>query len=140
MNLISNAVKFTKRDRVSLKVGWHSDEMMFKIEDTGAGNPDDLRHRIFNDFVTGNAVYDREVNGSGLGLSIAKRFIHLLGGEIAVASELGVGSTFRVVVPAKIAFHKSNRFARLRDPVWLHRCGYWLLRITRSTELSYARC
>jgi signal transduction histidine kinase len=111
MNLISNAVKFTKRDRVSLKVGWHSDEMMFKIEDTGAGNPDDLRHRIFNDFVTGNAVYDREVNGTGLGLSIAKRFIHLLGGKIAVASELGVGSTFRVAVPAKITI----------SPVKLHR-------------------
>jgi signal transduction histidine kinase len=62
MNLISNAVKFTKRGRVSLTVGWHSDEMMFKIEDTGAGVPDDLRHRIFNNFVNGNAAYDREVN------------------------------------------------------------------------------
>jgi signal transduction histidine kinase len=116
MNLISNAVKFTKRDRVSLKVGWHSDEMMFKIEDTGAGNPDDLRHRIFNDFVTGNAVYDREVNGTGLGLSIAKRFIHLLGGEIAVASELGVGSTFRVVVPAKIAISPVKSLRQIEGP------------------------
>ena len=116
MNLISNAVKFTKRDRVSLKVGWHSDEMMFKIEDTGEGNPDDLRHRIFNDFVTGNAVYDREVNGTGLGLSIAKRFIHLLGGEIAVASELGVGSTFRVVVPAKIAILQVKSLRQIEGP------------------------
>jgi signal transduction histidine kinase len=116
MNLISNAVKFTKRDRVSLKVGWHSDEMMFKIEDTGAGNPDDLRHRIFNDFVTGNAVYDREMNGTGLGLSIAKRFIHLLDGEIAVASELGVGSTFRVVVPAKIAISPVKSLRQIEGP------------------------
>ena len=116
MNLISNAVKFTKRDCVSLKVGWHSDEMMFKIEDTGAGNPDDLRHRIFNDFVTGNAAYDREVNGTGLGLSIAKRFIHLLGGEIAVASELGVGSTFRVVVPAKIAISQVKSLRQIEGP------------------------
>jgi signal transduction histidine kinase len=116
MNLISNAVKFTKRGRVSLKVGWHSDEMMFKIEDTGAGNPDDLRHRIFNNFVTGNAVYDREVNGTGQGLSIAKRFIHLLGGEIAVASELGVGSTFRVVVPAKIAISPVKSHRQIEGP------------------------
>jgi signal transduction histidine kinase len=116
MNLISNAVKFTKRGRVFLTVGWHRDEMMFKIEDTGAGNPDDLRHRIFNDFVTGNAAYDREVNGTGLGLSIAKRSIHLLGGEISVASELGVGSTFRVVVPAKIAILPVKSHRQIEGP------------------------
>lgn len=111
MNLISNTVKLTKRDRVSLTVGWHSDERMFKIEDTGAGIPDDLQHRIFDDFVTGNAAYDREVGETDLGLSIAKWFIHLLSGAIAVASELGVGSTFRVVVPAKVAISpvKSHR-------------------------------
>jgi signal transduction histidine kinase len=56
--------------------------MMFKIEDTGAGIPDDLQRFIFDDFVTGNAAYDCEVGGTGLGLSIARRFIHLLGGEM----------------------------------------------------------
>jgi len=103
MNLIGNAVKFTKRGRVSVTVSWHSDEMTFEIEDTGLGIPDDLQDRIFDDFVTGNVAYDREVGGTGLGLSIAKRFVDVLGGEILVASELGVGSTFRVVVPAKAA-------------------------------------
>jgi PAS domain S-box-containing protein len=103
MNLIGNAVKFTKRGRVSVTVSWHSDEMTFEIEDTGVGIPDDLQDRIFDDFVTGNVAYDREVGGTGLGLSIAKRFVDVLGGEILVASELGVGSTFRVVVPAKAA-------------------------------------
>ena len=103
MNLIGNAVKFTKRGRVSVTVSWHSDEMTFEIEDTGAGIPEDLQDRIFDDFVTGNAAYDREVGGTGLGLSIAKRFVDVLGGEVLVASELGEGSTFRVVVPAKAA-------------------------------------
>ncbi|MFK7754310.1 MAG: ATP-binding protein [Sedimentitalea sp.] len=103
MNLVGNAVKFTKRGRVSVTVGWHSDEMTFEIEDTGAGIPDDLQDRIFDDFVTGNTAYDREVGGTGLGLSIAKRFVDVLDGEIMVASELGIGSTFRVVVPAKTA-------------------------------------
>ncbi len=103
MNLIGNAVKFTKRGRVSVTVSWHSDEMTFEIEDTGAGIPEDLQDRIFDDFVTGNAAYDREVGGTGLGLSIARRFVDVLGGEILVASELGLGSTFRVVVPAKAA-------------------------------------
>ncbi len=103
MNLIGNAVKFTKRGRVSVTASWHSDEMTFEIEDTGVGIPEDIQDRIFDDFVTGNAAYDRDVGGTGLGLSIAKRFVDVLGGEIMVASALGVGSTFRVVVPAKAA-------------------------------------
>lgn len=103
MNLISNAVKFTKRGRVSVTVAWHSDELSIEIEDTGAGIPDDLMDRIFDDFVTGNAAYDREVGGSGLGLSIAKRFMNVLGGQIDVASVVGQGSTFRVTVPATTA-------------------------------------
>ena len=100
MNLIGNAVNFTKRGRVSVTVGWHGDEISFEIEDTGVGIPKDLQDRIFDDFVTGNASYDREVGGTGLGLSIAKRFVRMLDGEIEVESKLGVGSTFRVVVPA----------------------------------------
>ncbi|MGB5864864.1 MAG: ATP-binding protein [Sulfitobacter sp.] len=103
MNLIGNAVKFTKRGRVSVTVGWQNDEITFEIEDTGAGIPEELQDRIFDDFVTGNAAYDREVGGSGLGLSIAKRFVHVLGGEIDVASVVGQGSTFRVTVPARQA-------------------------------------
>ncbi|QUJ76568.1 response regulator [Sulfitobacter albidus] len=100
MNLVGNAVKFTKRGRVSVTVGWENDQITFEIEDTGAGIPEDLQDRIFDDFVTGNAAYDREVGGSGLGLSIAKRFVHVLGGEIDVASVMGEGSTFRVTLPA----------------------------------------
>lgn len=103
MNLVGNAVKFTKRGRVSVTVSWHSDEITLEIEDTGAGIPDDLQDRIFDDFVTGNTAYDREVGGTGLGLSIAKRFVDVLEGEIMVASEPGIGSTFRVVIPAKTA-------------------------------------
>lgn len=100
MNVIGNAVKFTKRGRVSVTVSWHNDEISFEIEDTGTGIPDELQDRIFDDFVTGNAAYDREVGGSGLGLSIAKRFVNVLGGEIDVASVVGQGTTFRVTVPA----------------------------------------
>ncbi len=109
MNLVGNAVKFTKRGRVSVTVSWHSDEITFEIEDTGAGIPEDLQERIFDDFVTGNTAYDREVGGTGLGLSIAKRFVNVLDGEIIVASEVGVGSTFRVVIPAQTAAPPSEQ-------------------------------
>ena len=109
MNLVGNAVKFTKRGRVSVTVGWRSDQITFEIEDTGAGIPEDLQERIFDDFVTGNTAYDREVGGTGLGLSIAKRFVDVLEGEIMVASELGIGSTFRVVIPAKTAVSSAKQ-------------------------------
>ncbi|MEP2920618.1 MAG: ATP-binding protein [Sulfitobacter sp.] len=112
MNLIGNAVKFTKRGRVSVTVEWREDTLAFEIEDTGAGIPDDLQTVIFNDFVTGNTAYDREVGGTGLGLSIAKRFVTMLGGEIMVASALGVGSTFRVVVPAQAAIAPVRKVAQ----------------------------
>lgn len=103
MNVVGNAVKFSKRGSVTVTASWHNDAMTFDIEDTGTGIPKDLQDRIFDDFVTGNTAYDREVGGTGLGLSIAKRFITVLGGEITLASEMGVGSTFQIVVPAKRA-------------------------------------
>ena len=140
MNLISNTVKFIKRGRVSLTVGCHRDEMMFKIEDTSAGIPDDLQLRIFDDIFTGKAAFDREVGRTDLGLSIAKWFIHILSDKIAVARGLNVGVHSVWWCPPKPPFHQLNRFVRLRDPVYLHPCEYWLLRITRSTELPYARC
>lgn len=103
MNIIGNAVKFTKRGRVSVTVGWHKNQLTVEIEDTGAGIPEALLDSIFDDFVTGNTAYDREVGGSGLGLSIAKRFVRVLDGEIDVASVEGEGTTFRVSIPAKSA-------------------------------------
>lgn len=103
MNLIGNAVKFTKRGRVSVLATWQNGTLTIGIEDTGFGIPEDLQERIFEDFVTGNTAYDRDVGGTGLGLSIAKRFVEVLDGEIALASEVGTGSTFHVTIPAELA-------------------------------------
>jgi PAS domain S-box-containing protein len=117
MNLVGNAVKFTKRGRVSVKVRWHEDEITFDIEDTGAGIPLDQQARIFDDFVTGNTAYDREVGGTGLGLSIAKRFVSVLGGEISVDSEFGKGSKFCFTVPATRAVPEAGKNRPLAAPV-----------------------
>jgi PAS domain S-box-containing protein len=103
MNLIGNALKFTKRGRVSVTVNWHADQMSIAIEDTGIGIPAELQGHIFEDFVTGNTAYDREVGGSGLGLSIAQRFVSVLKGEISFTSQVGTGTTFRVTFPATLA-------------------------------------
>ncbi|MDP5360066.1 MAG: ATP-binding protein, partial [Paracoccaceae bacterium] len=103
MNLIGNAVKFTKRGKVSVvlrKVTQDDDDQLhIEIADTGPGISEDLATRIFDDFVTGNTAYDREVGGTGLGLSIAKRFVTALGGQIGVNSVEGKGSTFWVQLP-----------------------------------------
>lgn len=107
MNLVGNAVKFTKRGTVSLTVGAKNvegaDVLIFEITDTGPGVPDDLVSQIFDDFVTGNTAYDREVGGTGLGLGIAKRFVSAMNGEIGVSSVVGTGSTFWVKLPVSQA-------------------------------------
>lgn len=103
MNLIGNAVKFTRRGKVDVSIKNIGEpdapELMFEIKDTGPGMTDELSARIFDDFVTGNTAYDRDVGGTGLGLSIAKRFVNALGGEIGVNSVEGKGSTFWVSLP-----------------------------------------
>ena len=107
MNLIGNAVKFTKRGKVSVTVRKLSedgiDQLQIEITDTGPGISEELATRIFDDFVTGNTAYDREVGGTGLGLSIAKRFVTSLGGVIGVDSVVGEGSTFWIKMPVTVA-------------------------------------
>ncbi|MEY1557879.1 ATP-binding protein [Yoonia sp. R2331] len=107
MNLIGNAVKFTKRGKVSLTAHSHRADdghsITFEISDTGPGISPELADRIFDDFVTGNTAYDRDVGGTGLGLSIAKRFVSALNGKIWLESREGEGSNFFVDLPVTLA-------------------------------------
>jgi len=107
MNLIGNAVKFTRRGRVEVTIEnvgkVEAPELSVKIADTGPGMAEDLANRVFDDFVTGNTAYDRDAGGTGLGLSIAKRFVHALGGKIGVETNEGKGSTFWVNLPVTAA-------------------------------------
>ncbi len=107
MNLVSNAVKFTRNGQVEvtaqhLKDG-DQDCLRFAVADTGPGiAPAQLAH-VFDDFVTGDVSEARIAGGSGLGLGIARRFTEALDGTIDVDSTLGEGSIFRVTVPIEIA-------------------------------------
>ncbi len=103
-NLINNAIKFTDKGSVSInitpKVKDSKDFIIIDIVDTGIGISPEHYKIIFDEFRQGSEGLSRSFEGVGLGLTIAKRFIKLLNGEISVSSELGKGSVFSVEIPS----------------------------------------
>ena len=106
VNLLGNAVKFTPAggsvNLVSRTV--HNNggprRTEFVIEDTGIGIPSDRLQTVFEPFVQGDGGYTRQHGGSGLGLTISRRLAELMGGQISVESQEGVGSRFTLTLPA----------------------------------------
>ena len=104
VNLVSNAIKFTPENgSVEVGVTYDPDAAIVTIDvtDTGIGIPADKQELIFERFAQENMSTVRRYGGSGLGLSLVKDLAAMLGGAVSVESELGRGSTFRVVLPAK---------------------------------------
>ncbi|WP_181389397.1 hybrid sensor histidine kinase/response regulator [Pseudoprimorskyibacter insulae] len=101
LNLIGNAIKFTRNGRVTLEAECLQgrDEVMIRVIDTGIGIPEEDQERIFGDFETIDTAYSRSNSGTGLGLGISKRLTTLLGGTIGVESEPGEGSVFWITLP-----------------------------------------
>ncbi|MDP3841667.1 MAG: ATP-binding protein [Oxalobacteraceae bacterium] len=94
LNLLANAVKFTDRGQVSLRVRFSPlSRLRFEVQDTGIGISANQLESIFQPFEQGGEA-QRRLGGSGLGLAISQRFVRLMGGEIQVESRLGQGSTF----------------------------------------------
>lgn len=98
LNLLSNAVKFTDEGTVSLRLARDGgSRCTVRVTDTGPGIPAEDRERIFEEFEQGSG---REwTTGTGLGLAISRRLAELLGGDLQVESEVGVGSTFILTLP-----------------------------------------
>ncbi|MEY2693561.1 MAG: Sensor histidine kinase RcsC [Bacteroidota bacterium] len=108
LNLINNALKFTKNGEVQVTtkvLDTHDDRINieFKVADTGIGIPEDKLESVFDSFSQGSIEINRKYGGTGLGLSIVKRLIEILGGTITLASQVGNGSTFTVVLPFRIS-------------------------------------
>ncbi len=102
-NLLGNAYKFTHDGRVEYGCNIKDEFIEFYVSDTGIGISDDAKELIFGRFNQENLTLARGHEGSGLGLSISRGLVDLLGGRIWVESEKGVGSTFRFTVPLKIS-------------------------------------
>jgi two-component system sensor histidine kinase/response regulator len=100
-NLLENAIKFTPRGgRVTLKLRVDNNIAILKIEDTGIGIPDDKKPLLFEKFQQLYSTYDRQYEGTGLGLALTKQLVELHGGVIHVESKVGIGSIFTVYLPA----------------------------------------
>jgi len=97
---ISNAVKFTARGSIGLSVARMASAaeghvcLRFRLSDTGIGIPPEIQERLFRPFTQADEGADRQFEGIGLGLALARELAHLIGGEIGVESEPGQGSAF----------------------------------------------
>src|ERR1035437_898995 len=98
-NLVKNAIKFTYEGSIEFGYEKKGEYLEFFVKDTGVGIPQKQHQIIFKRFRQGSESHNRGYEGSGLGLSIAKSYIEMLGGEIWVESQEGKGSTFYFTIP-----------------------------------------
>jgi len=108
LNLVGNALKFTEKGRVSIDVNClkQSDTnalLQFRVSDTGIGIPLEMQDKVFDRFFRVTPSYKGLYTGHGVGLHIAQSYAHLLGGEIKLTSEPGVGTTFYFDLLLKIS-------------------------------------
>ena len=114
LNLLGNAIKFTEAGEVALRITPDVDSsvagaLRFTISDTGIGIPDEQLGAVFERFTQADSSTTRKYGGSGLGLTISRRLVELMGGRIWVESSVGKGSVFTFVVPLEIWVGSTRR-------------------------------
>ena len=128
LNIISNAVKFTK-DGGTISFAAenapgnddHHIIIRYRISDTGIGMSEEFQSRIFDEFTQENDGARTSYKGTGLGMAIAKKYVDLMGGKIEVSSRQGIGSTFTVEIPLRIAEQiLTEKEEKLRKDMDLH--------------------
>jgi signal transduction histidine kinase/CheY-like chemotaxis protein len=102
-NLLSNAIKFTAQGTVGIRVWATAEHLCFEIYDEGIGITVTQQSKLFEPFVQGDAATTRRFGGTGLGLAICARLVELMEGTLSVDSQVGVGSTFHLSVPLRVA-------------------------------------
>ena len=108
-NFIANSLKFTTRGEIRVSAQLENrDYVRFAVSDSGIGIAQELHGALFEDFSQVDSPLQKRLRGTGLGLSLCKRFAMLLGGEVGVQSTPGVGSTFFVIIPLAIAVEPAD--------------------------------
>ena len=120
VNLIGNALKFTGKGSIDIKItneGLKDNEIKtgITVSDTGIGIEKEKMKTIFERFQQAEDSVTRKYGGTGLGLSIVNDLVLLQNGSVAVESEPGIGSTFRIIIPYKIATEQNNTTAALKN-------------------------
>ncbi|EIJ41502.1 PAS domain S-box [Beggiatoa alba B18LD] len=114
-NLLSNAAKFTENGLITLNVHRQSEEnkdwILFIVKDQGIGMTAEQISKLFQPFTQADSSTTRKYGGTGLGLTITKRFAEMMGGDIHVDSEYGIGSTFTIRLPAYVVKDASRVLA-----------------------------
>jgi signal transduction histidine kinase len=106
-NLLGNACKFTRNGHIELQATLESLSsgtwVIFRVRDSGIGMTPEQAHIVFEPFTQADASTSRKYGGTGLGLTISRRFCELMGGSIHVESEMGKGTTFTIRLPLNVA-------------------------------------
>ncbi|RMA80295.1 ATP-binding protein [Umboniibacter marinipuniceus] len=137
LNLLGNAVKFTKNGTVSLIIDYELNELDQQywlhchIQDTGIGISNDAAEKIFEPFKQADDSITRDFQGTGLGLAISRQLTRLMGGDITLKSKAGKGSTFTVSVPISGSSDDFDASALDDIPV------YWLAADNTSAQLTW---
>jgi diguanylate cyclase (GGDEF)-like protein len=129
VNLLGNALKFTEQGKIELKVSWlaasepeHGKKLLFEVIDTGVGIPFEQQTHIFDSFTQVDSSTTRSYGGTGLGLTISKQLVALMGGQLDVKSHVGQGSCFFFslnldFLPGDMATHQPNINTLQNQPV-----------------------
>jgi signal transduction histidine kinase len=114
-NIIGNAVKYTERGRVDVRLGREGNEAVVEVADTGPGIAAEEHEAIFQEYWQSREARTKRA-GTGLGLAIARRLCEMHGGRIVVKSEIGKGSTFRVILPIEQKLDGRTTRSRSKNP------------------------
>ena len=120
INLVANAIKFTDQGFVKILVerGSRKDILKFSIEDSGIGIPETKREKLFKPFTQVDDTSSRKYGGTGLGLVICKNLVEILGGQISLESQVGVGTTFSFttkVMPVQVKSKDGSHMPARKD-------------------------
>lgn len=140
-NLLSNALKFTSEGSITVNVHPHEQKgnknlLRFDVTDTGIGIAPDRVDHVFESFEQAEAGTARKYGGTGLGLTISRNLAHLLGGELQVSSEEGIGTKFSLIIPLQVPDQTEQVYSVNADEIfWKELAGKRIL-VAEDNEIN----